>query len=647
VLRIECRFSPDFETTPKPYLTLILDFHFCNFANDSGRITDYSQSSGRLSFTTTNATCAGFGNVGGVEHRFGESEREIVSVLKGYLDAGPAKQVVLKLHDHELKEEQLRAVEDVRGHLPGGQKALLPSIAHRTETQAVAFDPRPYTTQLRGEQPELVEVSLDCFDFFTTVDEACTQLWHSASVHHAEEYEALRLWSSVAHSASLHKCGGQHVLAVMFGDHPTLGNDKSKLRLPKSLEVKVTWGVPRALVRATGWLLPDNPGLPHHHAFFRISPGQDLEDFISKQGRTPRKFMVRLDPHENKFAANAHRATVMDLQHARQFHELLLNQRHDKIQSYDTTAKADLPPADRQALDTALRTCKPWSAEQLQVIDSVTSAKGKFSVVLGTAGTGKTTLHKALGLYYFCLGYHVLSLGPANADANHIAAELTPEELHREFPNWDLSCFGFDGQYLRLFAGSKDINIKNMTEHQAEHNQVGHEDGGITSLRELVIALEEEEKVKGSVKEYGILQALIRTADEGVFPDKSLATGEHWADMKTLIDEYRNGRMCLDDDAKYTFMSCKGDIVKRNRFMITTTGNIRSTEMVGNSNLPGRRGMEIDGSWFVRTEGVPHKGVVVLIDEATSDWELNLWSGIVCDSWTNAIQGVFLFGDDK
>jgi hypothetical protein len=72
--------------------------------------------------------------------------------------------------------------------------------------------------------------------------------------------------------------------------------------------------------------------------------------------------------------------------------------------------------------------------------------------------------------------------------------------------------------------------------------------------------------------------------------------------------------------------------------MVTTTGNIRSSEMIGKSQTG------TEGNWFSITQGVPH---VVLIDEATSDPEVNIWSGIVCHQWAHAVQGVFLFGDDK
>ena len=51
--------------------------------------------------------------------------------------------------------------------------------------------------------------------------------------------------------------------------------------------------------------------------------------------------------------------------------------------------------------------------------------------------------------------------------------------------------------------------------------------------------------------------------------------------------------------------------------------------------------------WACERYGVPRLGVVVLVDEAAKDLEVNVWSGIVHDSWSEDVKGCFLFGDNK
>ncbi|SMR51281.1 unnamed protein product [Zymoseptoria tritici ST99CH_1E4] len=658
-LRLECNFSSSSDFADAPYLTLILEFHFCDYGKDGRRISSYAQADGKLSFTSHGATCSGFNNVRSVEHLFGPKEHEVVSLLTQYLEMGPAKQVVLKLYDDLLSRKELQDVRDVRARLPGGDKSLLISVAENREFDAVersSIDLRPFchASSVIPETFKAVMCPLESDDTFSTLNEACLQLSHSALLAYGEESEALRLWGEVMHSARLYRCGDMVVLAIMFAEHGTLDNEnstRSRFKLPKALEVKVTSGAPEALIGETGRLLEQNPGLPHHHAFFRIAcETYTFREYASNLDRSPQLSRVKLVPHENTFAINAQMATVSDLRDAEQWHTVLLNQRTDELKHHDTTSKATMPDADRQALDQALRACKPWNAEQLQVIESVISAKGMLSVVLGTAGTGKTTLHKALGLYYWCLGYHVLSLAPANKDADHVAAQLTPEELRREFPGWDLS--KFEGQFLRLFPGSKDVAIEDMNEDQAAVNVVGHQEGAAVSFRELFIALEEEGKVKGTVKEYSIMQALIRTAEHGGFPDgrpMGVGMSHHWAHLKKMIASYRQDKRTLKYSRSQAdfraYMDCKEELIRRNRFMVTTTGSVRSSEMVGKKETAFRNGFP--GNWYKFAGGASRKGVIVLVDEATSDLEINVWSGIVCENWAHAVQGVFLFGDHK
>jgi hypothetical protein len=366
---------------------LVLEFHFNDFDR---RISAHTHSDGRISFTSLGATCGGFNKIAAVEDLLGVNEQEIVRILKELTETGSMKQVVLQLHDHLLKPDDLSAIKEVRARLPGGEKSLLPSIEKNRGYHEGFMDLRPYhcapstathTNPARptSPAPKNAMVPLECEDFFSTVDEACAQLWYSASVAHDEEQEALRLWSGVEHTAQMYKCRDMTVLAVAFAPHPTLTNEKFQLKLLKALEVKVYSAPGDRLHNDTGRHLEENPGLPPHDVFFRLtcSAGAVHRNTARVNGKL-QSFKVKLVPHENKFGIDSQMKTVRDLRRADQWHPVLLNQHHDKIELHDTTASAGLAVADREALDHSLRSCKPWDAEQLQVIDSVTSSKGRL-----------------------------------------------------------------------------------------------------------------------------------------------------------------------------------------------------------------------------------------------------------------------------
>ena len=71
--------------------------------------------------------------------------------------------------------------------------------------------------------------------------------------------------------------------------------------------------------------------------------------------------------------------------------------------------------SEKDRLFHMLRTCKPWNEEQLQVMDGLKHVKGSMSIVLGPAGSGKTTLNRAISLSYWCLGFLILQSRPQTA----------------------------------------------------------------------------------------------------------------------------------------------------------------------------------------------------------------------------------------
>ncbi|EMC93486.1 hypothetical protein BAUCODRAFT_243573 [Baudoinia panamericana UAMH 10762] len=82
-----------------------------------------------------------------------------------------------------------------------------------------------------------------------------------------------------------------------------------------------------------------------------------------------------------------------------------------------------------------------------------------------------------------------------------------------------------------------------------------------------------------------------------------------------------------------SYQACKRYIAAVTQYFVTTTGNVCATELDAFTK----------GAEF----GVPCHKVVIFVDEAAKDLEINVWAGIVNQTWADKVHGVFLFGDDK
>jgi senataxin len=328
----------------------------------------------------------------------------------------------------------------------------------------------------------------------------------------------------------------------------------------------------------------------------------------------------------------------------------LLNQRHDSLKLQDMTIcgiQGYLPEVDKW-----IRKAMDWNKEQMQVIDGVRKAKGGMMLVMGPAATGKTLLQRFLILYFYYLGYHVLAVAPANDNVNKLARDLD------EFLQWviankktDKSVARLMFDFLRLFPGSRDIDPEDMDEEQAKHRKVGHEGGNVLSWNEFLIALNEQKKERVDHRKHGVAETIIRHADEktGKLYKSILRSNKTeviskdqnaYDILREFMDLYRRNKIDWSNKVateKYraAYDACKGQLVAMNRIMITTTGNVRSRELLDH--------------WFgsQNYSGPDRRGVIVIVDEGPKDFEVNLWSPIVCEKWAASVQGVLIFGDEK
>ena len=656
----------DKQSASEPYLQLVLEFHFNDFSGNDSGIRDHTVSDVGLmkiiTFSARKATCSGFNSRRQHEFSLSKEENKVIQQLLSYLDSEEHQTVKLTL------EARKGLLEKIFARLPGGNGTLLPTIGQveyaafgrvRDSIKSKRNEMLKPRALMAGSSP-LPMVPLESTDTFATIKEAAVQLAYSVAIQDTESREALRLWASPSHRGRLFRNGTFAVLAVNFKKFQKLGSvDRDvNYKLPRDLACSIHFTLPgpeRKKVNVAGFLMENNPGFERHDAFFQIT-SQPLKFFakaFSTEKDPSHEFDVDLDPHFNSFTFGSQLDTVAQLQRSEneRWHGVLLNQIHDAIPMVDLTRESAVTAEAKAAADKWLREWMGWNAEQLQVIEGIKSTKGGLVIVMGPAGTGKTLLQEALAVYFYKLGFHILALAPANSNCNHLASEM--HKIRSQIPGL---------AFNRLFPGSKDIPLEDLTEEQAAKRQVGHEKGNVLPFPELLIALDEQDKVKDAARAYGIVESIIAAADEGKVARMTRLRDEHrrgegervnaWDVLRSFMKEYREGKLdemlkkCrqnkldLEIERSFTrykeaYRACKSHIVGINRFMITTTGNVRSTEMLE--------------QWFRPKEeyGVCRVGVMVFVDEAAKDLEVNVWSGIVCEEWAAMVRGVFLFGDDK
>lgn len=636
------------------YLTLILEFHFNDFDGPETALQDYMhlEENGILTFRAKRATCSGFNNASRFSALMGSEEEEVIKLLRSYLQPEEVKEMKLELHEEFLSSSQKAELRQVRSRLPGGNKQLLSSIGI---TEYNAFGPDSnwfYSAQgslrkpaqvLEGAAPHPM-VPLAGPDTFSTKKEAAVQLACGASISNEEELQALRLWAKPLHLGKLYNYGNFPVVGVKFSQFGRLGSATAEIhyRLPRTLSTRMTFTVPntRNLICVAGFLMSDVSALPKHDAHFMISShplryfSDQVPDLLDDHAK---EFGIKFDPHTNNSTFCSQLETVAQLQEKRntRWTDILLNQAHDAIPDIDLTEHQD-PTAALEAY-LWLRNWMEWNAEQMQVIQGIKKAKGGVLIVMGPAGTGKTLLQEALAIFFYKLGFHILALAPANSNANHLA-----KQMHKIAEDVQV-------ELRRLYPSSKEMGVEKVNERQTAERKAGYQAGSSLSFSELLIALEELDHRGFFNNPYGVVEQVIDIAENHKLELFRRLKDEHgsakdienvWEVLRGFIASYRAGTFDPRKTGearrfRMAYTACKGHVIGLCRFMITTTGNVRAGEM--------------QEHWFCPEEeyGVPRKGVIVFVDEAAKDVEVNVWSGVVCKKWAGWVKGFFMFGDDK
>ena len=187
--------------------------------------------------------------------------------------------------------------------------------------------------------------------------------------------------------------------------------------------------------RFEGYLETEAMGLPPHDAFFVITSrslpwfeaiGKAVRDPAQPNPKPLKYNNVKFKPLYPCFTLHSQLQTANVLQRSNcQWHDIMLNQDHSNLKEVNITADLEIEPEKLREADEWLRDWRKWNPEQRQVIDSIHKAKGGFVITEGIAGTGKTLLQSALGLYFVKLGFKVLMCPPANSNTDQSAKDAT------------------------------------------------------------------------------------------------------------------------------------------------------------------------------------------------------------------------------
>ena len=479
---------------------------------------------------------------------------------------------------------------------------------------------------------------------------------------------SLELWAQATHRATIFEVDGFPVLAVKFGSFTRLGgaNDEVVYSLPNELYTKMRFMGYGESDDFEGYLETEALGLPSHHAFFVITsrPVKWFEDkhriFFQRKGFYKD---VKFKPHYNSFCYNSQKETISDLQDEKKsgrWHPLLRNQRPDLLKFVDMTADGKHTQAELVRHNLWLMKLKPWNTEQLKALATIHKAAGGVSIIMGIAGTGKTLLQSAMCMYFAQLGYKCIIATPANTNADHSTLEMsqlaaiTDAKLVEAMSALGMndnrpSPKGGDRRHKirvhRLYPSSRNYGFRRMTQEQASHRKQVHVHRNVSTVKSLEFKLHGYKDRKVGIRDLAIERAVIDEADTGelhltrrIKLDQGDKQTDVWDGLRKHLQASREGTFDWNDkraakEYESCYEACKNHIVALTNVMVTTTGNARSDELL-------LHWTNSDPDY-----GVPFKGVIVFLDEAAKDLEINTWMPIV--AMGDKVRGVFMFGDEK
>lgn len=613
----------------------------------------------------------GLDNVAAHFAHLGIEGQQLVSTIRQILGANTPQEFCLHL-------DSISA--DTRSCLP----ALLPYVfgVHRLPSLDLPAWSTYYPLTLEQAPHKLINADVphpmtpfNCEDVLHSIRQLQVELWESSRVASVEQELSLRNLVDVLHKGFLFKIGRMVVMAVKWNDYQQLAGS-IRCRVPDRLRTQITWtdsttGTDFHCTALRSTVPVDVPVA--HDALFVITKGvnallrdacKDVDDVEVGPAAE-----VKLEPKFSRFSLESNLMTACSLESSNtsRWQQMLLNQNlvHDEVDLATTRAEGHTQVDPRQVEVEWDKICRwrVWNREQRRALQSIRRSAGGISLITGPAGTGKTLVQQALCAFLWRLGLHVLVLAPANSNCNDFIEKMNK------------SCPDVDG--LRVFASSTELDLKDVVPLQrptspstpdlgvledgaplqqptspaspTEGSEDYASDSGTLFDFELLCAeLGASNDPHASGRNFGVQAKVLKAAREGgikLFRRLRETNGKQfgvpvdfWSKLREYMHACAEGSFDWSNESdvhfyKQVYEGCKAQIIARSRMIVTTTGNVMS--------------MDIQDNWAQGLFNISCKGVVIILDEACKDKEIDTLAALMCPALRNKITGMVMVGDER
>ncbi|GAB1735355.1 hypothetical protein NU219Hw_g2991t1 [Hortaea werneckii] len=703
-VRLELRFydTTSINDDERVYLfhKVIVDFHWANDSHHPGKrgVYDYAYSKDTnkdghrvMSFWSDFATVSGLTIANQqFSDNLTEGSKHLLKLIDEMIE--PTGSHLVTLHciqesprpkpvpqgDKDASEIVWPAKPDLlalQAYLPGGDGFLPPSFFSleypffrdnqgAIHIHALAMKTPKTLIDSRSPHPMLPML---CENTSSSVEEWAIQWAQYSNIANQEEKRQLELWTTVRHESMIITVGKFAVVVVYFNNlFPKLSAYGNELhfRLPDDLTVEMVYISSQngEVVRLNGFHATGTIGaFPSASAYFvvtskhanEIDDGATLEE-VCKAIDSEDKSSLSLTPISFKLKRSeaAYRSQIKTCQRSllkenKRWHANLLNQRHTlvpkvDIATYHTSSINAGPALDREmkmidaAFDRLLK-YKSWNAEQKEALHFVRNSQGGMVLIMGSAGTGKTLLQEALTKFFYEIGLHVLCLAPANSNVDDYTNRMSAD-----FPEVGLK---------RLYPAEYDHTRRSM--HEPTN---GPMDGQTKHKHEraefdiLVDRMNRKMNFQGEARQHGFQAAVMETAVQG---SKNGSLKIHhrnrqrqhledevdaWSELQGMIQRIDNESFDWDNDndrrkLNQCYRHCYHHLIALTRVISATTVNA-CAESLRENFASGLHGQKV-------------KGVVVIVDEAAKDLEINIFNAVFEQAWNCKVSGLICLGDEQ
>lgn len=645
-------------------LKLALEFYFNALSDDIQGIKDefrvekdvlhQGTTADEITFMCYGAACEGFNWIGEYNELLGFQGLQMAYALFKLIKPPTPQKVRLRFFKR-LRENN-SALAGLLRYLPGGEGPLLPSFS--LPDWSMYFIDRfakhqvsPPLKLMNAKVPHPM-VPFGSYDTFSSLKAAAREFKLAAHYSYLEQDLAMKLWAEKPHRGRVYRVGAIAVMAVRFNDFKRLGsiNDEVKFGLPDNLFIQMEWYDDFNKKRwwCDGKLTTAPIRLPENDAVFTITNRQAesfSRIFLPPIHEHSRWFSVKFLPHSSTFTVYSQRETANQIMssNTNRWHPVILNQLHSGLKTVDL-AVGHGHGSDDSSLETRIEEgyqwlmqyCR-WNVEQVEALKRIRNAVGGIILICGPAGCGKTLVQQAICVFLYRLGIHVLALSPANSNCTDFI-----RKLHENFP---------DVNGLRVFPASTEIKLKDINEGRAMHDERGHIDGHSTSLIdfEMIRAEVESQNNKYNMcRDFGLQAQVLEAARGGMYTLEGHLKDKEGKRMEPKVDLWAVLRRCIQDcdtgnfnwsdltsvlAYKESYKQCKGHYIGHSNFLVTTTGNVRCAEIID--------------FWAQDHFGTKCSGIVIVLDEACKDKEIDTLTALLSKEFQDKIVGMVMLGDEK